>query len=159
MPLDPTTSVIFALYGNTGAPLTGAVPVFTTYETLAGVPVTPQPSIVEIGGGMYGFTPYATDISNGTAYVIDGTASANPRYSAGGLQPGVNVNVDVASILAIVTTISNYLSGRWEIVTSGAQANQMVFYAPDNVTQIAVFNLLDVNGNPTTTNIMQRTVA
>lgn len=34
--------------------------------------------------------------------------------------------------------------GRWRIVT-----NQMIFYASDNATEVARFNLFDENGNPT----------
>ncbi len=154
MPLDPTTSIIFALYSGGGAPLTGAVPIFEAYEDFTGAPVTP-PSIVEIGLGMYGFQPAPTDITNGTAYIIDGTVSANPRYASGSLQPGVDINVDVASILAIVTNISNATFGRWKIDTV---ANTLTFYLPDNVTVLATFNLKDASGNPTSSLIFERTV-
>ena len=141
------------------APLTGASPIFEAYEDFSGGPVTP-PSIVEIGLGMYGFQPAPSDIANGTAYIIDGTVHANPRYASGALQPGVDVNVDVAAILALCTGINNLLYGRWEIYTTGANANQLLMYAPDNTTVIATFNLLDINGNPTASApIFQRTVA
>lgn len=154
MPLDPTTSVIFALYGGGGAPLTGASPTFEAYEDFSGGTVTP-PAIVEIGLGMYGFTPAASDIANGTAYLIDGTASANPRYASGSLQPGVNVNVDVAAILALVTANNNMLYGKWVINTT---ANQLLFYAPDNTTVIATFDLKDDSGNPSSSLVYQRIV-
>lgn len=82
MPLDPTTSIIFALYGGGGAPLTGASPTFHAYENFSGAPVTP-PSITEIGSGIYGFQPTNLDINNGITYIIDGTSISNPRYSSG----------------------------------------------------------------------------
>ena len=154
MPLDPTTSVIFALYSGAGSPLTGISPIFAAYEDFSGGAVTP-PSIVEIGLGMYGFQPAAPDITNGTAYIIDGTASANPRYLSGSLQPGVNINVDVAAILALVTQTNNLLYGRWKIDTT---LNQLLMYAPDNVTVIATFDLKDASGNPTSSLIYERKV-
>jgi hypothetical protein len=155
MPLDPTTSVIFALYAGSGAPLTGATPTFHAYEDFAGGTVTP-PAIVEIGLGMYGFTPAPTDITNGTAYIIDGGVTANPRYASGSLQPGVDINVDVAAILALVTATNELLYGKWVI---DSNTNQLIMYAPDNTTVLATFNLLDVNGNPTTSLVFQRVVA
>jgi hypothetical protein len=158
MPLDPTISVVFPLFALSGAPATGITPTFSTYESLAGAPIT-QPTIVEIGNGFYGFQPGPTDIANGTVYIIDGTTACNPRYQAGALQPGADVSADVTEVLALCTLMANVLTGRWEIVTSGMNANQMIFYGPDNTTVIATFNLLDINGNPAFSGIYQRTVA
>jgi hypothetical protein len=155
MPLDPTTSIIFTLYSGSGAPAPGLVPTFAAYEDFSGGTVTP-PAIVEIGLGAYGFTPNPTDIANGTAYIIDGTSSANPRYSSGSLQPGVDINVDVAAILALATSTNEFLFGRWKL---DPVANTLTMYAPDNVTVLATFNTLDANGNPTTSLIFERTVA
>jgi len=105
---------------------------------------------------MYGFTPAPTDITNGTAYIIDGGVTANPRYASGSLQPGVDINVDVAAILALVTATNELLYGKWVI---DSNTNQLIMYAPDNTTVLATFNLLDVNGNPTTSLVFQRVVA
>lgn len=41
--------------------------------------------------------------------------------------------------------------GRWKIVT-----NQMVFYAPDNVTEVARFDLFDDVGNPSMDAVFER---
>lgn len=41
--------------------------------------------------------------------------------------------------------------GRWKIV-----ANQMLFYAPDNVTLLATFNLFDSGGAPTMDAVFER---
>lgn len=41
--------------------------------------------------------------------------------------------------------------GRWHI-----ESNQMVFYADDNVTEVARFDLLDADGLPAETNVFQR---
>ena len=47
--------------------------------------------------------------------------------------------------------IYNIEGGRWKI-----EANQMIFYKPDNLTEIARFNLLDNAGAPAMTSIFQR---
>ena len=41
--------------------------------------------------------------------------------------------------------------GRWQIFN-----NQMIFYEPDGITEIAKFNLFDADGNPTSTNVFDR---
>lgn len=48
--------------------------------------------------------------------------------------------------------ISKIEGGRWKIVD-----NQMIFYAPDNVAEIARFNLYDADGQPAIEGIMERT--
>jgi hypothetical protein len=155
MPLDPTTAVIFPLFSGGGAPATGLVPTFVAYEDFTGGTVTP-PAITEIGLGMYGFTPAALDIANGTAYIIDGTVAANPRYSSGALQPGSDVTVDVAEVLALVTLLTNLDSGGWTIFTSGPDVNRMVFYEQDGTTVVAKYNLFNAAGQPDTENIIKR---
>ena len=54
-----------------------------------------------------------------------------------------NEATQVVSDVAFVRSIDG---GKWELV-----GDQMVFYAADNVTEVARFNLFDVNGNATTT--------
>lgn len=78
--------VTFPLWDSTGAPLTGAVPTFVDYANRAGVART-QPSITELGGGLYGFQPSSADVETGTAYLVDGGANSFPRYSAGAIHP------------------------------------------------------------------------
>ncbi len=50
--------------------------------------------------------------------------------------------------LAFIKNIDN---GKWEVVD-----NQMIFYKPDNATEIARFNLFDADGNPAIDNIYKR---
>lgn len=61
-------------------------------------------------------------------------------------------NHATASTLASdVDFIKNIEGGRWKVVNQ-----QMVFYAEDNVTELARFDLTDVSGNPTNTNVYER---
>lgn len=55
------------------------------------------------------------------------------------------------NMLSRIEFIFQVQAGRWEIV-----ANQMIFYGEDNVTELARFDLIDRNGNPTPTNVMAR---
>lgn len=47
--------------------------------------------------------------------------------------------------------IKNIEGGRWSMVN-----DQMIFYAEDNVTEVARFNLFDSTGTPSLTNVFQR---
>jgi hypothetical protein len=62
---------------SSGNALTGLTPTFDTYVDDAGGAVT-QPTITEVGGGFYKFTPVFPS-NKGLAYVINGGATANPR--------------------------------------------------------------------------------
>jgi len=57
----------------------------------------------------------------------------------------------VGAALHNIAFLKNIEGGKWEI-----KSNQMIFYASDNLTEIARFNLFDVSGNPTMTNVMAR---
>lgn len=50
-----------------------------------------------------------------------------------------------------IAFIRDMTEGRWQIVS-----DQMVFFKADNVTEVARFNLLDIDGIPTTTAPSQR---
>lgn len=69
--------ITFTLYDADGAPLPGASPTFLAYVDATGQAHAP-PTIEDIGGGMYAFTPEPE-----RAYLIDGGEDAEPRYLAG----------------------------------------------------------------------------
>jgi len=50
-----------------------------------------------------------------------------------------------------IELIKNIESGRWKI-----ENNQMIFYKPDNVTELFRFNLKDINGQPTNDAVTER---
>lgn len=57
----------------------------------------------------------------------------------------------VSSITGSVQFIRDMTAGRWKI-----EGNQMKFYAEDNVTLIAAFNLYDNNGTPSIDAVFER---
>jgi hypothetical protein len=77
--------IAFALFDSTGAPLAGAGPSFYRYvNAVTGAPIT-SPLISDLGGGLYAFDVADADLAGGgVAYLVDGGASAAPRYSGGG---------------------------------------------------------------------------
>lgn len=60
-------------------------------------------------------------------------------------------NTQGSTLINDVNFIKGIEGGRWEIT-----ANQMVFYAEDNTTEVARFDLNDAAGNPTTTEPYER---
>ena len=56
------------------------------------------------------------------------------------------------TLITDVAFIKSIEGGRWRIT-----GNQMIFYASDNVTEVARFNLLDSGGSPAMTDVMERT--
>jgi hypothetical protein len=75
---------IWSIVDNSGAPVSGATPAFISgaYVDRA-ASARPPPSIVEIGGGRYGFAPSGSDITVGIAYVVDNGIGHFPRYVSG----------------------------------------------------------------------------
>ncbi len=67
--------LVFAIYDAASQPLAGAAPSFSSYVDSAGAPL-PAPSIIEFGGGLYGFQPTSTR----AAFALT-TGAEPPTYS------------------------------------------------------------------------------
>lgn len=59
----------------------------------------------------------------------------------------------VNSVTGTIQSIHDMNYGRWKLDKT---SNQMLFYAPDNVTLIATFNLFDDAGNPVFDGVFER---
>jgi hypothetical protein len=146
---SPKIEVFFLYDASTGVPLTGATPVFDTYKDDLGANLA-QPSITEIGGGAYKFTPdITTTPDRGIAYVIDGGATASPRRVARYVRPE-DYSTD------LVVDLWDMEFGKWQIGTSGPDINRLVTYRTDGVTILKKFNLFDSAGVPTSINPFRR---
>lgn len=149
MPTSPKI-VEFAVFNiGTGAPLTGAAGAmsFSTYTDETGAAITP-PAIVEIGGGLYKFTPTFPSIVHGIAYMIN--TGANPTYLSGYIRPE-DYFIDEIDLIRKLQT------NKWAIITTGGDANKMVFYDDDGTTPLLKVALVDAGGTPTSTNPFART--
>lgn len=144
---SPKIEVLVFYSASTGAPLTGLTPTFTSYTDTSGTPVA-QPTISEVGGGAYKFTPTITS-SQGLIYVIDAGATAAPRYVSRYIRYS-DWSLDE------VLTLLQYETGRWKIFTTGPDANRMVFYEDDGVTVLKKFDLFDSSGSPAVTAVLER---
>lgn len=65
-----------------GVPDPTATPAFVQYVGKGGEPRT-APSILNLGGGLFGFQPTQQDKAIGTAYLLDNGASSDQRYMQG----------------------------------------------------------------------------
>ena len=72
----------------------------------------------------------------------------NATYFAGGQ------SANYQCVTGVVMDIYDLEYGRWKIVS-----NQMIFYKPDGITEIARFDLKDLAGAATQVNVYERTVA
>lgn len=149
---SPQIEVLFFYDLSTGAPLTGLTPVFEFYKDDLGANLTP-PTITEIGGGAYKFTPaFPADPLRAVIYVVDAGATANPRRQARFVRPE-DWNTDVFDM----GDVQDAVLGKWEIKTTGPDANHLIFYRLDGVTVLKKFLLTDAAGVPTTINPFKRT--
>lgn len=74
------SDLVFTIYDSAGAPLAGLTPTWTTFkDVIAGTDYTPQPTVAEIGLGMYS-VPLVTIVGMRLAGILDFGATANPRY-------------------------------------------------------------------------------
>lgn len=142
--------VVFSIFDiTTGAPVTGATPTWTTYKDDTGANLA-QPSFVEIGGGLYYFTPVFTT-NRGIAYILDtGGASNTPDKYSGYLRPEDFYVDDILDL-------KDEAFGKWQIFTSGPDANRLVLYRADGVTVLKKFDLADAAGAATSINPYRKT--
>ncbi len=146
--------LVFMVYDSgTGLPKAGALGslAFVTYKDETGSNIT-TPTLVEIGGGLYGFIPNYT-AGHGAAFVI--STGNNPAYVYGFTRPEdwYIDNTDWPT-----SNLKEFQQGSWEIKTTGPDANKMIFYGTDGVTVLHKFALTDQSGNPTFTNPFKRSV-
>lgn len=83
---------------------------------------------------------------------------ATEDYNVQSNDPVVEATYDLLSgtIAPQVQSVYDLTFGRWKI---DPIANTMTFYRPDNVTVVAVFNLLDSSGAPAYDGVFQRVLA
>ncbi len=147
---SPKMEVFFVKSTVDNLPLIGAsgTMAFETYVNDLGAPITP-PSIVELGGGLYGFTPVFASSSRGLAYVITTTTNGNPDRVYRYMRPE-DWNPDKIDILMQIET------GKWEIKISGPDANRLIIYDADGTTVLYKFDLFSSTGSPSSLNPYKR---
>lgn len=145
-------------FGKQKAYLTGQIG-YTVLDQI-GTIVTPRTTSgiyeLSLGCGIYAAMITFPDDFRGTLLWDSGETSpvyASEQFNIEENNPVVDENnVILNQIVGTLSTTSTNLQflvdmegGRWRI-TAG---NQMVFYKADNITEVARFNLFDINGDPT----------
>lgn len=156
---SPKIEVIFLYNETTGLPMTGATFTFETYKDNTGANVTP-PAITEIGGGVYSFAPSFT-ANKGIVYILRAdTANATPKRVARYVRPEDwntdNSDIPFSTINSAVEELVSIAKGKWEIKTTGPDANRLILYDIDGTTIIQKFDLKDASGSPTSTSVYKR---
>lgn len=146
---------VFVFFDVAGTPLAGLTPAFTIYKKDEGTNVS-QPTISEIGGGSYKFTPVFADLSHGIIYIIDGGATAFPRYLYRFMRQEDWNGDTIPSIKVDTQRIKVINEGRWKIFTGGGDANRLVLYDTDGTTVLQKWDLKDSAGAASTTDIFER---
>ena len=154
----PKREVFFFYDGITGAPKAGLTPTFVIYKDDAGADIA-QPTIYELGGGAYYFTP-TVSVDQGLSYIVASGGGAIPKYYSRYIRYedwyADNADVLTSGVSAIVDDLQQTLNGKWVIYTTGPHANHLVHYAANGSTILHEFALYNINGVPATTNVFSR---
>lgn len=168
----PKREVFFLYDSGTGAPLGGQAGAltFSVYKDDLGVDLA-QPGFSEIAPGVYAFTIVFADPARGVIYLVDSGAGAIPAFYGRYARPqdwnddnadtplaalgaAIQANIDAADLNT--TNAREFNEGKWEVKTSGPDANRLIIYAPNGVTVLKKFDLFDSAGAPTTVNPYKR---
>lgn len=151
--------ITFFVFDGANNPQLGATPTFETYKDNTGANLA-QPTIFEMGGGAYYFTPIFPS-NKGIAFLID--TGHNPPKLNGYARPE-DYNIDnitagggasQASVDAVQATVDLLLkieTNKWAIISTGPDSNRLVIYDNDGTTPLYKFDLKDSNNVATTIN-------
>jgi hypothetical protein len=108
--------------------------------------------------GVYSADVEVPSMFSGQIIWDTGSAFSRVYYATEEVSEASSVVQTLSSISGTLSTMSNTLqfirdmtAGRWKI-----EGNQMKFYAEDNVTLVAVFDLKDDLGAPSTDSVFER---
>jgi hypothetical protein len=144
--------LITAFFTNNGVPEKGLTPAISGWRISDGAKVVDEQAMTEINDDKAWevFYKYSYSQPDDALYffVADGGATLSnfDRYKGGegnGLLENIQVDLDF---------LKDIEGGRWHLV-----GDQMIFYKADNITEVARFDLTDINSNPAMTNVYQRT--
>jgi len=108
----------------------------------------------EVGGGVYKKDVFFPDLGqHRVLYTLspDALPGSYPDTVQGVMVIEEAIDVTVQAIKNDVDFIKNIEGGKWKIIN-----DQMIFYASDNETEVARFNLFDEAGNPSMINVFSR---
>ena len=149
-------------FGRSKANATGSTGVGYTLLNTAGAEVQARTTVgvyqLTSGSGLYAAYISFPDSFRGQLMWDTGAAFPTSSYAVESYNveennPKVDDNWQMLnSITGSIGVIRDMTEGRWKIVS-----NQMIFYASDNVTEVARFDLFDDVGSPTMDAVFERT--
>jgi hypothetical protein len=132
---------LFVFDSTTGAPKTGLTLTFSSYKYSDGSNVSPQPSIVEAGGGAYYFEPDFTEEPNlGIFYVV--STGHTPAYLCRYMRPE-DWNMDNANMS--ITGAYSALDARFDTVDSEFSAVSSAISSVSSAVSTVTTNLATVD--------------
>jgi hypothetical protein len=149
----PVTNLKTANFGKGKSGLTGDVG-YTLYSANGTVSQLRTTSgIYEFGSsGIYASEITFSDTFHGTIF-WDVTASGNTVYASEEYNATTSATVALELVAEDITFIKDIEGGMWKI---DRVTKQMIFYKSDNDTEVARFNLLDMNDSPSVDLIYKR---
>ena len=150
---------ITTFFTENNSPKTGLSPTIRIRKLSDNSLVITDAAMTEVGDGIYKYNFSVYDESIDYVFRVDAaTDSVDSRYQFGSNNTQI-LEERTTSIKAKTDTIDwtdiDFIraieGGRWRIVS-----NQMIFYAEDNTTVTATFNLLDSVGAATSTDVAER---
>lgn len=108
---------------------------------------------ITVGKIGFGITPLEFATTDHTEnLVLTPLAAADPSVTAAAVWSALSSdNVSSGSMGEVMQFLRAVNAGRVQL-----DSNQMIIFKPDNVTEVARFNLFDKNGNPATQNVADR---
>jgi hypothetical protein len=142
-------------FGSTNVNLTGSIGVgFAVYDT-AGTLISARTTngVYQTLSGSGIYNAYISFPDNFRGSILWDTGGGSPTYASEQYNyeennPKVDLLTQISGSIDFIQKIEG---GKWKIIN-----NQMIFYATDNSTEVARFNLFDSTGNPTTSAPFER---
>lgn len=146
---SPKEVVFFVYDASTGAGKTGWTGslTFDIYINDVGGAIS-QPTITEVGGGAYKFTP-VFPANTPIICIVNGTVAVFPQRQSFYLRPE-------DYLVDSIQDLWDEVLGKWQIFTTGPDANRLVLYRQDG-SVLKKFDLTDGVGAPTYTSPFTRT--
>ncbi len=144
---------VTATFSENNVPQTGLTPTIKIYRLSDEAVVVNGASMSELGDGIYYYDFSAYDVDEDYSVICDGGGGLTNRYSYSNAS-FEDLTTPIAALNTLATQSNKMLTGRWKIVS-----NQMIFYDDDGTTPLLTFDLKDLSGVASMTNVFERVLA
>lgn len=152
----PVTNLKTALFGKAKTGLTGLVgyTIYASDGTISQVRTTTGVFELIAGQGTYASEiTFADDFNGVIVWDVTMPVSGLQVYASEEYNGETSATVAIEAIAEDITFIKDIEGGMWQI---DRDTKQMIFYKSDNITEIARFDLFDMNGTPSVDLIYKR---